>query len=80
MPASSETEYFIHPSSMIDEPCQIGAGTRIWHFCHIHKRTPFPGVARVSNPSIISVGTGWKPVLHKNTVFSARKRTSRNSI
>lgn len=26
---------FIHPSAYVDQPCQIGAGTRIWHFCHI---------------------------------------------
>jgi UDP-2-acetamido-3-amino-2,3-dideoxy-glucuronate N-acetyltransferase len=24
-----------HESSYIDLPCEIGAGTRIWHFCHI---------------------------------------------
>jgi UDP-2-acetamido-3-amino-2,3-dideoxy-glucuronate N-acetyltransferase len=30
-----ESAYFVHPSSYIDEPCEIGAGTRIWHFCHI---------------------------------------------
>lgn len=29
------TEYFVHPSSIIDEPCTIGKGSRIWHFCHI---------------------------------------------
>jgi UDP-2-acetamido-3-amino-2,3-dideoxy-glucuronate N-acetyltransferase len=28
-------EYFVHPSSIIDEPCVIGKGTKIWHFCHI---------------------------------------------
>ena len=28
-------EYFVHESSYIDEPCEIGAGTKIWHFCHI---------------------------------------------
>src|SRR4030043_189720 len=28
-------EYFVHPSSFIDEPCVIGKGTKIWHFCHI---------------------------------------------
>jgi UDP-2-acetamido-3-amino-2,3-dideoxy-glucuronate N-acetyltransferase len=28
-------EYFVHPSSIIDEPCVIGRGTKIWHFCHI---------------------------------------------
>lgn len=26
---------FVHPSSFVDEPCTIGAGTRIWHFCHV---------------------------------------------
>jgi UDP-2-acetamido-3-amino-2,3-dideoxy-glucuronate N-acetyltransferase len=26
---------FIHASSCIDEPCTIGAGTRIWHYCHV---------------------------------------------
>lgn len=25
----------IHESAYIEEPCQIGAGTKIWHFCHI---------------------------------------------
>lgn len=30
-------ECFIHETSYIDEPVQIGSGTRIWHFCHISK-------------------------------------------
>lgn len=29
----------IHPSAYVDEPCEIGAGTRIWHFVHILPRT-----------------------------------------
>jgi UDP-2-acetamido-3-amino-2,3-dideoxy-glucuronate N-acetyltransferase len=28
-------DYFVHPSSIIDDPCVIGKGTKIWHFCHI---------------------------------------------
>ena len=32
---STEQTYFVHPSSYVDEPCEIGAGTKIWHFCHI---------------------------------------------
>ena len=28
-------EYFIHPSTCVDEPVAIGAGTHIWHFCHL---------------------------------------------
>lgn len=33
-----ETVYFAHPSAIIDEDCQIGKGTRIWHFSHIMSR------------------------------------------
>jgi UDP-2-acetamido-3-amino-2,3-dideoxy-glucuronate N-acetyltransferase len=29
------TDYFVHESSYVDEGAVIGAGTRIWHFCHI---------------------------------------------
>lgn len=28
-------DYFVHESSYIDDNCQIGKGTKIWHFCHI---------------------------------------------
>jgi len=27
--------YYAHPTSVIDEPCEIGEGTKIWHFSHI---------------------------------------------
>lgn len=30
-----DIDYYKHPSSYIDEGCQIGKGTKIWHFCHI---------------------------------------------
>lgn len=29
--------FFAHETAVIDQPCQIGAGTRIWHFSHIMK-------------------------------------------
>jgi UDP-2-acetamido-3-amino-2,3-dideoxy-glucuronate N-acetyltransferase len=28
-------DYFVHESSYIDQDVQIGAGTKIWHFCHV---------------------------------------------
>ena len=31
----SKQDVFVHPSSFIDEPCTIGQGTKIWHFCHV---------------------------------------------
>lgn len=30
-----ESEYFLHPSSVVDEGAVIGNGTKIWHFCHV---------------------------------------------
>lgn len=32
-----DPSYFVHPSACVDEPSDIGAGTRIWHFCHIER-------------------------------------------
>lgn len=29
------SDYFVHESSYVDEPARIGAGTKIWHFCHV---------------------------------------------
>lgn len=28
-------DYFVHESSYVDEGAKIGAGTKIWHFCHV---------------------------------------------
>jgi UDP-2-acetamido-3-amino-2,3-dideoxy-glucuronate N-acetyltransferase len=30
-------DYFVHESAYVDQPCQIGAGSRIWHFTHVMK-------------------------------------------
>src|SRR4030043_229976 len=30
-----EKKYFVHPTAVVDEPVEIGEGTRIWHFSHI---------------------------------------------
>jgi UDP-2-acetamido-3-amino-2,3-dideoxy-glucuronate N-acetyltransferase len=27
--------FYVHPSSIIDDGCQIGEGTKIWHFSHV---------------------------------------------
>jgi UDP-2-acetamido-3-amino-2,3-dideoxy-glucuronate N-acetyltransferase len=29
------TDYFAHPTAIIDEGAQIGSGSRIWHFVHV---------------------------------------------
>ena len=32
-----KNNYFVHESSYVDAPCQIGKGSKIWHFSHIMK-------------------------------------------
>jgi UDP-2-acetamido-3-amino-2,3-dideoxy-glucuronate N-acetyltransferase len=32
-----ETDYFVHHTSFVDENVEIGSGTKIWHFSHVHK-------------------------------------------
>jgi UDP-2-acetamido-3-amino-2,3-dideoxy-glucuronate N-acetyltransferase len=29
--------YYKHESSYVDDPCEIGDGTKIWHFSHVQK-------------------------------------------
>jgi UDP-2-acetamido-3-amino-2,3-dideoxy-glucuronate N-acetyltransferase len=33
----AQLDYFIHESAYVDLPCEIGSGTKIWHFCHVMK-------------------------------------------
>lgn len=32
---SESKPFFVHASSYVDEPAEIGEGSQIWHFCHI---------------------------------------------
>ena len=36
MPTTSS--YIVHESAYVDDGCRIGAGTKIWHFCHVMPR------------------------------------------
>jgi UDP-2-acetamido-3-amino-2,3-dideoxy-glucuronate N-acetyltransferase len=29
------SDFWAHPSAFVDQPSHIGAGTKIWHFCHV---------------------------------------------
>ena len=58
------SEFFVHPSSFVDENVEIGDGTKIWHFCHIQsgarigKKCSFGQNVNVSNN--VQVGDGVK--------------------
>ena len=32
-----DKEFFVHESSYVDDDVEIGAGTKIWHFCHVQR-------------------------------------------
>ncbi len=36
-PATDKAEYFVHPTAVVDEGCEVGKDTRIWHFVHVAK-------------------------------------------
>jgi len=46
--------YFVHESSYVDEPCQIGKGTKIWHFSHIMKNSIIGGNCNIGQNVVVS--------------------------
>ncbi len=30
-----KSDYYVHPTAVVDDGAVIGAGTKIWHFCHV---------------------------------------------
>jgi len=56
--AREEEDFFVHETSIIEEPCEVGEGTKIWHFSHI-----MPNVAIGKNCVIgqsVFIGQGVK--------------------
>lgn len=58
------SDFFVHETSIVDDNVQIGAGTKIWHFCHIQsgavigKNCSFGQNVNVSNN--VKIGDGVK--------------------
>ena len=49
-----KTDYFVHESSYVDEPCEIGKGTKIWHFSHIMKNSKIGERCNIGQNVLIS--------------------------
>tara|TARA_X000000950_G_scaffold128581_2_gene160631 strand:+ start:1128 stop:1562 length:435 start_codon:yes stop_codon:yes gene_type:complete len=47
-------KYFAHETAVIDEGCQIGEGTKIWHFSHIMKNASLGAGCNVGQNVVIS--------------------------
>ena len=52
----AEKAYFVHPSSYVDEGCDIGAGTKIWHFSHIMSGCTIGERCNIGQNVVISPG------------------------
>ena len=39
LPQPAAPDVQIHPTAIVDQPCEIGGGTRIWHFVHVLPNT-----------------------------------------
>ena len=48
--------YFVHESSYIDEPCKIGAGSKVWHFSHVMKDCVIGSNCNIGQNVVISSG------------------------
>jgi UDP-2-acetamido-3-amino-2,3-dideoxy-glucuronate N-acetyltransferase len=48
--------YFAHPSAVIDQPCQIGAGTKIWHFSHVMEGAVLGAGCNLGQNVVVSPG------------------------
>jgi UDP-2-acetamido-3-amino-2,3-dideoxy-glucuronate N-acetyltransferase len=46
--------YTVHPSSFVDDGCEIGEGTKIWHFCHIMPRAKIGRRCNIGQNVVIS--------------------------
>jgi len=53
---TTNPEVFVHPSSYVDQPCEIGGGTRIWHFSHIMKDCVIGPDCNIGQNVVISPG------------------------
>ena len=52
----ADKAYFVHESSFVDEPCQIGAGTKIWHFSHVMKGSVIGRDCNIGQNVVVSPG------------------------
>lgn len=64
----AEMDYFVHDSSYVDAGAEIGAGTKIWHFCHVY------GKAKIGQNCVF----GQNVVVSNNVVVGDRCKIQNN--
>lgn len=61
---AEDRDFFLHESSVVDPGCEIGAGTKIWHFSHVLKNSKIGENCSVGQNVVIgpnvAIGRGVK--------------------
>jgi UDP-2-acetamido-3-amino-2,3-dideoxy-glucuronate N-acetyltransferase len=52
----TDISYFAHESAYIDQPCVVGAGTKIWHFSHIMRDCAIGEGCNIGQNVVVSPG------------------------
>lgn len=52
----SDKNYFAHETAVIDEPCEIGEGVKIWHFSHIMAGCEIGDKCNIGQNVVVSPG------------------------
>lgn len=47
-------DYFAHETAVVDQPCKIGKGTKIWHFSHVMKDSEIGEDCNIGQNCLIS--------------------------
>ena len=58
---SEPNEYFAHETAVVDEGCEIGAGTKIWHFSHIMSDCVLGEKCNIGQNVVVSPGVHLGP-------------------
>jgi len=46
--------FFVHETAVVDEGCEIGEGTKIWHFCHLMPKSIIGKNCNIGQNCVIS--------------------------
>ena len=52
----ADKPYFVHESSYVDEPSDVGEGTKIWHFTHVMKDSVIGRRCNIGQNVLVSSG------------------------
>lgn len=53
---TTDKTHYAHPSAVLDDGCEIGMGTKIWHFCHIMANCRIGENCNIGQNVVISPG------------------------